>query len=183
MNNQLTPVSWQTVLRKSAVWIIWLFFLAVLQTALFSRLRVFGAVPNLILPAVITIAIYDKEREGTIAGIAGGFIIDALGGTGLSLSPLVYMICGTLCALLTYSFLRGDFRSWLVGIAVSLLISGGADVLCAHFSVSSAAYGAYEIWSELLIPQYFSSLVLGVPVWFLTKLIWSRLFDNREMEG
>lgn len=115
MSNQLSSTSWQTLLRKSVVWGIWLFLLAVLQTSFFSVIRVFGAVPDLVLPAVITIAVYDRERMGTVAGIMGGYIADAIGGTGLSLSPLVYMLCGIIVALLAYSVLRRDFFSWLVG--------------------------------------------------------------------
>ena len=183
MNNQLTPVSWQTVFKKSLIWGIWLFFLAILQTTLFSHIRIFGAVPDLILPAVVAVAVYDKERTGTIAGIVGGVLIDALGGVGLSISPLVYMICGTFVALMTYSVLRRDFISWLTGTAASLIITGGFSVLSARVALGASRFASSDIWSELLIPQYFASLIMGVPVWFFTRLIWSKWFDNREMEG
>lgn len=183
MNNQLSPVSWQTIFKKSVVWGIWLFFLAVIQTSIFSVFRPFGAVPDLVLASVIAIAIYDRERTGVIAGIVGGYIADALGGSGLSLSPLVYMLCATLFALLAYSVLRRDFLSWLIGVACSLIISGIASIICAYSSVSAAHFTASHIFSELLIPQFFSSLLIGIPVYILTKLIWSRFFNTREMEG
>lgn len=183
MNNQLTPVLWQTVFKKSLIWGIWLFVLAILQTSLFSYLRFFGAVPDLVLPAVVAVAVYDKERTGIIAGIVGGVIIDALGGVGLSISPLVYMLCGTLVALLTYSVLRRDFASFLTGTAISLVITGIFSLLSAYVALGASRFAASHIWSELLIPQYFASLLAGIPVWFFTRLIWSKLFDNREMEG
>lgn len=183
MSNQLSSTSWQTLLRKSVVWGIWLFLLAVLQTSFFSVIRVFGAVPDLVLPAVITIAIYDRERMGTVAGIMGGYIADALGGTGLSLSPLVYMLCGIIVALLAYSALCRDFLSWLVGTVLSLALSGGASVISAYFAVGTVHFGASDIFSEMLVPQFFASLAVGIPVYFVTKAIWSRFFDNREMEG
>lgn len=183
MNNQLTPISWQRLFRKSLVWGLWLFALAIFQTSLFSYLRIFSSVPDLILPAVIAIAIYDKERTGTIAGIAGGFIIDALGGVGLSISPLVYMICGTTAALLTYSVLRSDFLSWLTATAVSLIISGGFSLLSARFAGGNISFVFSEVLRSLLIPQYFASLIMGLPVWFFSRLIWIKLFDNREMKG
>ena len=183
MNNQLSPISWQALFKKSVVWGIWLFFLALLQTSFFSVLRVFGAVPDLVLPAVIVIAVYDRERMGTIAGIMGGFLADALGGSGISLLPISYMICGITVALLAYSVLRRDFPSWLVGLLLSLVINGIFSVIIAFASHKNAAFGASEVFSELLVPQFFASLSLALPVYFLTKAIWSRFFDNREMEG
>ena len=183
MNNQLSTVSWQTIFKKSVVWGIWLFLLAVIQTSIFSVFRPFGAVPDLVLSAVIAIAIYDRERTGVIAGIVGGTITDALGGSGLSLSPLVYMLCAALFALLAYSVLRRDFLSWLIGVACSLIISGIASIICAYSSVTAAHFTVSDIFSRLLIPQFFSSLLVGIPVYFITKLIWSRFFNTREMEG
>lgn len=182
MNNHLSPISWQTLFKKSVVWGIWLFLLAVVQTSFFSVIRIFGAVPDLVLPAVIVIAVYDRERMGTIAGIMGGYIGDAIGGAGLSLSPLVYMFCGIIVALLAYSVLRRDFFSWLIGTALSLVFSGIACVICAYSAVGTVHFGGAEIFSRLLIPQFFASLIMGIPVYFLTKAIWSAFFDNREME-
>lgn len=183
MNNQLAPVTWQTLAKKSLIWGIWLFFLAIIQTSFFSVLRPFGAVPDMVLTAVIVIAIYDKERTGTIAGLTGGFIADALGSTGLSFSPLVYMICGCITAILAYSVLRRDFISWIIGTVLSLIISGIASIISLYSSASASHVGFSHILTELLIPQFLASLVIGIPVYIVTKMIWSRFFNNREMEG
>lgn len=183
MNNQLSPISWQALCKKSLVWGIWMFFLAVLQTSFFSVFRVFGAVPDLVLPAVIAIAVYDRERMGTIAGIMGGYIADAVGGVGLSLSPLVYMLCGCLVALLAYSVLRRDFFSWLVGTFFSLIAVGAVSVINAYSSVGAVHFGVSDVIMGLILRPLLASVIMGVPVYFVTKAIWSGFFDNREMEG
>lgn len=183
MNNQLSPTPWQTLFKKGLVWGCWLFVLVVAETSFFSLFRPFGAVPDLVLPAVIAIGIYDRERMGAIAGLVGGYLADALGGVGLSLSPLVYMLCGCFFALLAYSVLRRDFISWLVAVSVSLTVSGAASVICAYASVTNAHFGVEDLFLRLLFPQFFSSVICGVGVYFLTKAIWNRFFNNREMEG
>ncbi len=183
MNNQLSPTPWQTLFKKGLVWGCWLFVLVVAETSFFSFFKPFGAVPDLVLPAVVAIGIYDRERMGAIAGLVGGYLADALGGVGLSLSPLVYMLCGCIFALLAYSVLRRDFVSWLIGAAVSLAVSGAFSVICAYASVTNAHFDAGDVFSRLLVPQFFSSLICGVVVYFLTKAIWNRFFNNREMEG
>ncbi len=183
MNNQLSPISWQTLLKKSIIWGIWLFLVAIIQTSFFSVWRPFGAVPELVLPAVIAIAIYDRERMGTIAGIMGGYIIDALGGVGLSLSPLLYMLCGAITALLAYSVFRRDFLSWLICSLFALLISGSASIINAYAETGGRYFSFSSILTRLILPGFFSSIICGAFVYLLTKLIWNKLLHNREMEG
>ncbi|MBQ8004932.1 MAG: hypothetical protein IJ303_01300 [Clostridia bacterium] len=183
MNNQLSPISWQVIFKKSAVWGVWLFLLAIIQTSFFSVFRIFGAVPDLVLPAVLTIAIYDRERAGIIAAISGGYIADALGAVGLSLSPLIYMLCACAAALLAYSVLRRDFLSWLICLTFSSIISLSASLISAFALTGSAAFSFGHVFTRLILPGFFASIIMGAPVYFLTKLIWLRFFDNREMEG
>lgn len=183
MNNQLTHVAWQKILKKSIIWTLWLFVLALFQTTVLAEHRIFGAVPDIVLSAIVTIALFDGERTGTISGITGGIIIDALGGVKLSLSPFVYMVCGLIIALLTYYFLRSDFMSWLVSGACAFAFCGAASLINMYSSVNTAFISSSMVWTEVLIPQFFASLLAGIPVFFLTKLIWGKLFDNREMES
>lgn len=183
MNNQLSHVAWQKILKKSIVWIIYLFIIAILQTTLAARYRLFDAVPDLVLPAIISVALLDGERTGTISGIAGGIIIDALGGSWLSLSPLVYMLCSVAVAILTHYFLRRDFISWFFSCAFALAFSTGISVINLYSSVNTDFIKGSLIFEKILVPQFFSSLILGIPVFFITKLIWKLLFNNREMES
>ncbi len=181
MSNQLSNITWQALTKKGIIWGIWLFLLALLQTSFFSVLRPFGAVPSTVLPAVIAIAVYDRERMGTVAGITGGFLADALGGVDISLSPVIYMLCGCLAALLVYSIFGRGFFAWLVFTLASLVISVFFEGLGVFASVPGFTF--FDALSEILMPCLLSSLSVGIPIYFLTKLIWSLLFDNREMEG
>lgn len=182
-NNQLTTVTWQTLVKKGTVWSIWLFFLALLQTSFFSVITPFGAIPDMVLPAVITITVYDRERSGIISAISGGFIIDALGSVGLALSPLVYMLCSVVIHLLVHTVLRRDFVSWLLGTLASLIISSLFALISAYSSMANPAFSFSSNLTGFVIPRIFSSLLVALPIYFLTKLIWSRFFDNREMTG
>ncbi|MEE0970012.1 MAG: hypothetical protein U0M06_11635 [Clostridia bacterium] len=183
MNNQLSPVSWQTLFKKSAVWGVWLFLLALLQTSFFSVIRPFGAVPELVLPAVIAIGIYDKERTGAIAGIVGGYMIDAVGGVGLSLSPPIYMLCGAVSALLVYSVLNRGWFSWFIMTVPSLILSFAVSLISVYLTVPNPNFEFGPLVTGVLLPFMLSSLSVGIVVYLLTKLIWAKYFDNREMTG
>lgn len=180
MNNQVTHVSWQAVAKKSAFWCLVLFLCAVIQTSLLSRYRLFGAVPEIVLPTVVAIGIFDKERTGTIAGIMGGVIIDALGGGWLSLSPIVYMTCGCISALLSYSILRREFISWLSATAVSLAIHSITSMICGLITLKTLDAGFSDILFGVMIPQYFSSLIMSIPMYFVIRALWRKFFDARE---
>ncbi len=181
MNNQVTHISWQSVAKKSAFWFLVLFLCAVVQTSLLSRYRLFGAVPEIVLPTVVAIGIFDKERTGTIAGIMGGVIVDALGGGWLSLSPIVYMACGCISALLSYSILRREFISWLSATAVSLVVHSVISVISALIMIKTLAAGFSDIILTLVIPQYFSSIIMSIPMYFIIRALWLKFFDTREV--
>ena len=180
MNSQRLPISWQKLTKKSIVWFCWLFLAAIVQTCIFARYQPFGVVPEIVLPCVLAVAIYDGERSAVICGIMGGFIIDSLGAGGFSASALVYMLLSALAALFTYSVLSHDFLSWVISavasLAVSCLISSIYAALNTH-----APFGEYI--GRTFFAYVFSSFVCSLPFYLGTRFIWHKLFDNREMEG
>ncbi len=180
LNSQRTPITWQKITKKSIAWFFWLFFVALMQTGVFARYLPFGAVPELVLPCVIAIAIYDGERSAVICGIMGGVIIDSLGSGGFSASALVYMLLASAVAVLTHSVLSRDFLSWLISSVCSLLAASLAGALYAAVNVGA---GFFEYLGEVFWRQLLSSLVCSLPFYLLTWLIWHFLFDSREMEG
>ena len=85
--------------RVNPVWAgVWLALLlltlAILQTSFFGFFPLFGAVPDLVLLGVISVALMMGERAGGICGLAGGVLLDSLGGTGVALLPLFYFLLG-----------------------------------------------------------------------------------------
>ena len=68
-----------------------LIFFALLQTTIFARFRPFGAVPDLMLPLVIAVAMTEREKFGAIFGLFAAFVIEALGGATMFVLPLLYM--------------------------------------------------------------------------------------------
>ncbi len=69
------------VRRKFYKWICYgalMFFSIILQTTLFSNLCVFNASPSFIPFIVATITLMEGCDDGMIAGVAGGFLCDAI---------------------------------------------------------------------------------------------------------
>jgi rod shape-determining protein MreD len=69
-----------------------LFLVAVLlQTAVFSHLRVFGGQPDLIVLLVIAWSILDRDREGIVWAFVGGLFLDLFSGAPIGVSSLALM--------------------------------------------------------------------------------------------
>ena len=71
-----------------------LFVTVVLQTTVLARGRWFGIIPDLTFAVVVCLGYFYGAETGAICGIAGGFLIEALGGTGISILPVVYLFLG-----------------------------------------------------------------------------------------
>lgn len=66
--------------------------LLVLQTTVFTHLRVFDAVPNLLLVAAVAMAYDSGPLSGALFGFAGGLCVDLFLTTPLGLSALSYAL-------------------------------------------------------------------------------------------
>ena len=63
-------------------------------------IRIAGQIPALVLAAVSAIGFISGEKFGAIFGIIGGVLIAYLGKSGITLDPVLYMLCGYFCGVL-----------------------------------------------------------------------------------
>jgi rod shape-determining protein MreD len=115
--------------------------LVVLQTTVFTHLRVFGAVPDLTLVATVAMAYEEGPMAGAVFGFAAGLCTDLFLSTPLGLSALAF-------ALTAYGV--GLFQSGLIresrGIA-SVLGAVGGIVGNAIFLIVGGIAGHGELVS------------------------------------
>jgi len=95
---------------------------ALLQTTLLTRFRPFGAIPDLMLPLVVGIAMTAREKWGAAAGVTAAFVIESLGGATLTILPLLYMPVGYLCGIFSIHFFRDSFTVRAMYTVVSTLL-------------------------------------------------------------
>ncbi len=127
------------------------------------HLKIFGVTPALTLAAVLSVAFFDGEHSGAVAGIAGGFILDALGSTGLMLLPIIYMLIGFSVGLATHRFLSRNFPSFCVFAAIGLLANALGTLLLAIASnpLGDFAFGTamiYVVLPELGVSALFAMI-------------------------
>lgn len=157
----------EDVLRRVAVWGILLFLLAVSESAFFSRLHFLPATPDLVLGAVVAIALLDSVPAAAVAAVGGGIITDALGGIGAYLSPVLY--------LLTVLFIGGMAEkmmarvwSWLLLMLPGLCLRAGLTFLRIRLSYGGGSF--LDILRGTLLPEALATVLLGLPLYFVASL-------------
>ena len=85
-------------LRVWVLWIALLWLFAILQASFLSYLPILGAAVELTLALVLLFGWRQNPVVGGIYGMIGGFLLDALVGTGLSVLPLLFFAMGVYAA-------------------------------------------------------------------------------------
>ncbi|MBR7185656.1 MAG: hypothetical protein IKD37_08640 [Clostridia bacterium] len=161
-----------TAVRRLVIWGGVLFAAAILQTSLLARLAQaipYGAVPDLLLAATVAVAIFDGERTGALAGIAAGIFAGALGGTGINLLPVAYMLCGYVCGIWSTMSLSSNFPSWCVYMLTTGLAR--AAVTLVTIALSYPDYTLLDVAAHILLPEYAATLLFSVLIYFPVRRI------------
>lgn len=154
---------------KYALYAVMSLFLILVETTFFARFRPFGASPDILIVAVAAIALFEGGRAGAIFGVTVGFVADALGGVGVILLPLAYMLVGYFCGVIATDYYR---RSWLLFLIF--------DVSAAVFRMLVSFFYMLLMWhsldisaviADVLIPEFISTLVVSpVPALLLLPI-------------
>lgn len=168
----------QLLFRRSIVYGLLIFFLAIIQCSFFSRLKIFGVVPDLMLGAVVGIAMLDSQRAAAVCGIGAGFVIDALGSSGLSLSPLFYLIFGALCGALAKKMLP-NFLSWTVNLAIFSAARSVLTILNMLYLSKTLSFA--QIAKSILLPEAVCTFIICLPIFFIVKLCMLPIDSKRRL--
>lgn len=142
-----------------------LIFLALLQTTLFSTLKPFGSVPDLMLSFTLALSVTEGRRWGAVWGIVAAVVIESLNVPSVYLLHLLYMPVGYFGGVICRHFLTESFAVRAV-LAVAVLPLKG--VFTAIFAVMSPLYAtAGEIFFDIVLPEAAATLLLAAPVHIL----------------
>ncbi len=146
-----------------------LLIFVLLQTTIFSRFRPFGAVPDLMLSLVIAVSMSEGERWGAGTALAAAFLLEALGSTGPTLLPILYVAAGCLCPLITDLYLTDSVPVRILytvsfGVARSLFTLLYLFVHVPEFPFSF-------LFTSVLLPEYAATLTLSLLPHLAAKIL------------
>jgi len=157
----------ERILCGTVVFFLMIFFV-LLQTTVFSNLRPFGAIPDLMLLFVIALSVSEGGRWGAVWGIVAAVVIEAVGRSDVTLLPLLYMPVGYFTGNLCRYYFTGSAAVRALLTAATLPLRAVFTALYMNLSPLYATGG--EIFFEVIIPEAASTLLLAVPVHLVVYL-------------
>lgn len=149
-----------------------LFLTAVMQTTVFGRWKIFGAVPDLMLCCVLMIGFVSGREEGAISGIAAGFLIAALGSVGVTVAPVFYLFCGYVCGFFARAVYPKSFVTFLPFLAASLPAKAVETVVSACLNQAEPRLG--PLFARAVLPEAAGTFLCGMVLFFPLRALLGR---------
>lgn len=170
--------------KKIIFYAVGVFLLSAFQASVGSRTGLFAATPSFTLAFTALASLFEGKRTGAVTGLAGGFLTDALGGSGFSLLPLFYTLTGwflgEICERLGHPGRRAPeiFLRSLMWLAAA---SGTGAVFTAVLIVLSA--GRMNFFSSIphiLLPEAASTFLWSLPMLGIFMLTYRKKFSEGQ---
>lgn len=145
--------------RGAVVGLLILLF-AMLQTTVFARFKPFGAVPDLMLSFVIAVGVTEGERWGAVVGLICAVLIESIGGSGITLLPLLYVPTGFVTGILGTFYYKDSIPVRTIYSASAGLLRSLVTVICTLLAYEKVSFGL--MMTKIVIPEYFSTLLISV---------------------
>ncbi len=157
MAKRLNSARAKNIAYKCVVYGIFLFVLSIAQVTFFSKINVLGATPDLLLGAVLLIAMREDQRVASICGIISGFFYCTMGGFVYPFYVIFSFLCGYTLWFVSDRFLGKNYISYLTLALLTFLLK-------ALFNVIESSLFAYTInminmFSKAILPEFISSMV------------------------
>lgn len=139
----------------------------VLQTTFFSRFRLFGKVPDLMLPFVITVGVLEREKYGAVCALASAFVIEAVTGSQMTLLPLLYVPCAVTVAMLTANRFRDSAPVMAVYVLSASCLRAVLSFIVLLCTVKGI--GAAAALFENVMPEFAATLLFSAVPQLITR--------------
>ncbi len=156
------------------------FVAALLQVTLVGSIHVLGGIADVLLLAVLAIALLRGAVTGAVCGFAGGLLVDVMTLDTLGVSALLYALAGYWTGRYGETTGRDRAHAPLLAVLVATIgIAYGGFGL--HFLLGEEV-SARLVLFDTLVPTVVLNLVLGVPVYALCRSLLGRGTSDRVVE-
>ncbi|MCR4672962.1 MAG: rod shape-determining protein MreD [Lachnospiraceae bacterium] len=150
--------------------------LFVMQTSLFSHLKLAGVVPNLLMILTASAGIIGGCTDGSVTGFFCGIMADLVFGHYLGTYGLIYLVCGYAAGIVNRIFYKEDITFPLFTIAILDLVYG----LYMYFISLFTSRGSAEIFlfalRRIILPEAAYTIIAAI---FLYRFI---LYINGKIQ-
>ena len=149
-----------------------LLLLLLLQTSALP-LFPFSVHPDLLLPAVIAVALIEGHGGGMLFALFAGLFGSALGEVGFSMLPLFYVTVAFLAGYLSEQFDAG--RKWPVFALLNALFCAFGGLFTFFRIVATwTGYNPLDVLRNVIAPEFLATYLLSFPISLVFILLKGR---------
>jgi rod shape-determining protein MreD len=168
----------QTNVRRIIVYALLIPLTVLAQCAFFPFIDLCPATPDLMLGTLLAIALLDGLESASVCAVCGGFLLDAIGSSGLALSPIVYLVFVLTVGALSRKVLK-RFASYSLLLALSLVYRALMTLICLALTENLSLPPSAWVFTEILLPEALTTALLCLPIYPVVRLC-SRAFSNHS---
>ncbi len=151
-------------LKRILIIALVIYFTFLLQTSVFSRYRLAGVTPNILVCVVATYGFMKGRKYGIVIGFCVGLLLDIFSGNLFGMYALLYMYIGLLNGLFKKQFFGDDLRLPMILIGTSDLIYGVATYF-AVFAIRAQSNFVYYLMN-IILPEVVYTLLVSIFVYY-----------------
>ena len=152
-------------IKKVIIIAIVIYVSFLLQMGVFSRFRLAGVTPNVIICIVSTYGFMKGRRYGILTGFFSGLLLDIFSGGIFGTYALIYMYIGFLNGLFRKQFFGDDLRLPMILIGTSDFIYGVITFLVL-FAIRSQ-HDFYFYLMNIILPEVVYTLLVSIFVYYI----------------
>jgi rod shape-determining protein MreD len=153
-------------------------FIAILQSAIVSRLPLNQGVADLML---VVLAALSLEKRGSLAwqwSIIGGLLIDSFSGLPFGIFTISYLLATGLGLVLRRRIWRYTFLMLLLVVLVGTFISQGLTYAVLFLQAANLEF--ITILTVITLPSIILNFMLSLPVFILTRDVLDQIIPQEQ---
>ena len=151
---------------------VYVFVAAILQVTLVASIDVAGGTADVLLLTLLAIALLRGAVAGAVAGFFGGLLVDVVTLDTLGVSALLYALAGYWVG--RYGETTGRDRAHAPLLAVVVVTIAIAFAGLGLHALLGEDVSARRALFDALLPGLVLNLILGGPVWALSRTVLRR---------
>ena len=164
--------------KRILIYSLIMFFLSVVECSFFARINFLPATPDLVLVAVTLIAIIDTKETALVCSIIGGVMTDAIGTTGIYLSPVLYLAAAVAICIVSKKMMP-RYPSWIATFPVACLMRGAFTLFEIMLFGGNFVFGA--VLRYIILPELICTVIFALPIYPIVRLCTLPFARRREM--
>ena len=155
-----------------------LIFSNILDSTLFSMIRIRGISPNFNIMIIVSFALLRGSKEGSIIGFFAGFIIDMFFSTSRGYLAIIGALIGYFCGKFNKDFYRENIVLPFVLTLISTIIYG--FVQSFPFLLRGKINYFYFI-RNIIVPETIYTVVLSIVIYQLIYIVNQKIEKNEKI--